>query len=84
MAPATRDSAAEAARQLDQCCPPLEDTEQTAEFVWTVWNVILDITSSPDVTSEMQERLISIVLELQKIDRGIVCLDLVCCPFLLS
>lgn len=77
MAPATRESAAEAARQIDERCPSLEDTEQTAEFVWRLWDIMLDIASSPDVTSHIQERLVSVVLELKQIDKGTVVLDLV-------
>lgn len=76
---ATRGSATEAARKIDQSCPPFEESEssgQTAEFVWMLWDIMFDIASSPDVTTEVQQQLVSIVLELRKIDRGTVSLDL--------
>lgn len=77
MAPSARESIIEAARQIDKRCPPIEDTEKTAEYVWMLWDIMLDIASSPDVTIQIQERLVSVVSELQTIDRGTVSLDLV-------
>lgn len=74
---ATQEAAAEAASLIDQSCPPSEDTEQAKEFVWLLWDIMLDISSSPDVTSDIQDCLVSVLFELKKIDRGIVRLDLV-------
>lgn len=74
---ALQGSAAEAACLIDQSCPPSEDTEQAAEFVWLLWDTMLDIACSPDGPRDFQDSLVSVLFELKKIDRGIVRLDLV-------
>lgn len=78
------ESAAEAAGLIDRHCPPSEDTDQITEFVWMLWDIMLDIVSSPDVTSDIQESVVSVLFELVKIDRGKVLLDLVRACFLLT
>ncbi|KAI1077797.1 hypothetical protein F5B20DRAFT_550415 [Whalleya microplaca] len=70
MQPATPETTAEAARQLDDCCPPLERKEEVHNYLWTVWEIMLDTARSPDVSDEIQERLVSILESLRLYAKG--------------
>lgn len=72
LTPATQETAAEAARQIDGLCPSIDENEQVLEFLWSLWDIMLSIARSPDVTSEIQERLVEIVSELERLDKGTV------------
>ncbi|KAK3943111.1 hypothetical protein QBC46DRAFT_422266 [Diplogelasinospora grovesii] len=60
MQPATLETAAGAARQLDLACLacPLEHQQEAEDYLRMVWEVMVDVVRSPDVTSEIHERLI--------------------------
>jgi hypothetical protein len=68
--PATPETANEAARQLDNCCPLLEQEKETNDYLWMVWEIMLDIARSPDVKSEVHDRLVSIVESLRQCANG--------------
>ena len=68
--PARPEAAVEAACELDGCCPPLEQDQETRDYLWIVWEIMLDIARSPGVTNEVQERLVSILESLQQIAKG--------------
>jgi len=70
MEPATDDAAAEAARRLDESCPPLEQVKEARDYLWRVWDVMLDIARSPDVTRQVHKRLISVLESLRQIAKG--------------
>jgi hypothetical protein len=70
MEPATDEAAAEAASQLDESCPPLERVKEVRNYLRRVWDVMLDIARSPDVTSQIHKRLISILESLRQIAKG--------------
>lgn len=71
----TQETAAEVSRRIDGLCPSLDNNKQVQDFVWMLWDMMLLIARSPYVTSEIQERLIHVILELQKIDRGTVFIE---------
>ncbi|KAK4032947.1 hypothetical protein C8A01DRAFT_50382 [Parachaetomium inaequale] len=68
--PATPEAAAEAAHQLDRLCPPLEDSDQASDYLWGLWEIIMAIAGSPDVESEVHERLVEILRQLKQHARG--------------
>ncbi|RDL33086.1 uncharacterized protein BP5553_08525 [Venustampulla echinocandica] len=70
MQPATPETAAGAAYQLDCLCPPLEQRHECNDYIWMVWSIMLNIARSPDVTSEVHMRLVSIVESLRQIAKG--------------
>ena len=70
MQPATPETAAEAARQLDSSCPPLEQENEAGDYLWMVWEIMLDIAQSPDVASEIHERLVGILASLWQCAKG--------------
>lgn len=67
---ATPEAAAEAAFQLDCLCPPLEQNEEAADYLWMVWDIMVDIAQSPDVKSEVHDGLVSIVQNLMQCAKG--------------
>ncbi|KAJ4392947.1 hypothetical protein N0V93_002151 [Gnomoniopsis smithogilvyi] len=74
-AAATQESAAEVAHQIDRMCPSIDDVEKARDFTWMLWDIMLSVAASPDVTSEIQQSIVSVVLELQKIDRGAIFIE---------
>ncbi|KAK9783983.1 hypothetical protein SCAR479_00542 [Seiridium cardinale] len=64
------ESANEAVRRIDGRCPSLTDTEDAADYLWAVWQVIVDVVTSPDVTSEIYEHLVSIIQGLTQVAKG--------------
>ncbi len=70
MQPATAEAAAEAARQLDSFFPPLEQVKEANDYLWAVWEVIIDIARSPDVMIQVHERLVSILENLRRCAKG--------------
>jgi hypothetical protein len=61
MPPAPPETTAEAARQLDYFCPPLETRKEASNYFWATWEILIDIARSPEVTPEAHERLVGIV-----------------------
>ncbi|OTA66132.1 hypothetical protein K449DRAFT_431607 [Hypoxylon sp. EC38] len=59
-----------AAFQIDYYCPPLTEKEEAENYLWMVWDLLIDIISSPDVTSEIHEHFVSILQNLQQIGKG--------------
>lgn len=70
MHPARPETAAEVAQWLDYFCPPLEQEEEAQDYIWTIWETMLNVARSPDVTSEIHERLVSIVEHLRQCAKG--------------
>lgn len=70
MQPATPETAAEAARQLDDLCPPLEQAKETKDYLWMVWEILFDIAASHDVANEIHERLMNILQSLRLCAKG--------------
>lgn len=68
--PATEESAAEAVRQLDSYCPPLEQYDEVGDYLWMVWEILMDIVQSPDVTGEVHDQLIVILGSLWQCAKG--------------
>ncbi|RFU25227.1 hypothetical protein B7463_g11119, partial [Scytalidium lignicola] len=70
MQAATPETVAEAAGELDDSCPPLEQKEETSDYLWLVWEIILDIARSSGVTNGIHKNLISILESLRQIAKG--------------
>jgi hypothetical protein len=70
MAPSA-DAVADAVRELDRLCPPLERREEVLEYLWATWGMMFDIVQS-NVQDEVHERLIRILGELQRLERGVL------------
>ncbi|KAF9873945.1 hypothetical protein CkaCkLH20_08679 [Colletotrichum karsti] len=66
----SREAAEEVAYYLDGFCPPLEEQEAANNWLWNIWDILLDVARSPDTTAEIQERLISILQALQRCAKG--------------
>lgn len=67
---ATPEAAAEAALQLDYLCPPLEQRADAEDYLWMVWELMIDIAQSPDVKSEVHDGLMSILEDLVQGAKG--------------
>jgi len=67
MLPATPEAVTEVASQLDHFCPPLEQEKEAKKYLWMLWDIKLNIATSPDVTSEIQNALVEILQSLQQI-----------------
>ncbi|EPE34941.1 hypothetical protein GLAREA_10636 [Glarea lozoyensis ATCC 20868] len=65
-------AAVEAAQQLDAWCPPVDQTEEANDFLWNLWEVMLDIARSPEVTTEVHIGLIRILENLRPFARGML------------
>jgi hypothetical protein len=52
MNPATQESAAEAAPQLDELCSPLEHEQEARDYCWHLWTLMIDVARSPDVSDK--------------------------------
>jgi hypothetical protein len=68
--PATPEAAYKAASQLDILCPPLIKDNEAQNYLWSVWDMMLEVAHSPDVTPEIQDRLVSIVQILAQRAKG--------------
>jgi hypothetical protein len=68
--PATPEAASKAASQLDILCPPLIKENEAQNYLWTSWDMMLEVAHSPDVTHEIQDRLVSIVQTLEQRAKG--------------
>ncbi len=64
------DGAVEAARQLDALCPPLDQNKNAKDYIWAVWDIMLDIAGSPDVQDQVHHCLVSVLQELALIAKG--------------
>lgn len=64
------ENADEAAFQIDSFCPPLAEQKEASSYLWTVWEVMVDIVRSPDATSEIHKHLVSILQGLVLIAKG--------------
>lgn len=72
LAPVRHEDATEVVRKIDELCPSMDDNKQVLDFNWSIWDTMISIARSPDVTSETQERLVQVVLELEKVDKGTI------------
>jgi hypothetical protein len=79
MQPATPETAAEAVRQLNDSCPPLAQEEEANNYLWQVWDIMMDIARSPDVTSEVHKRLVAILECLRQCAKGELMVDVSIC-----
>lgn len=70
MQPATPETAAEAARRLDGLCPPLEQEQAAYDYLWMLWEIMLDVVRSPDATSEIHERFVAVLEDLRQCAKG--------------
>ena len=68
--PATPETAAEAALWLDYFCPPLDQEKDAHQYLWTVWDIMLSIAQSPDVTSQVHDCLLGVVENLRQCAKG--------------
>ncbi|KAF6831540.1 hypothetical protein CPLU01_06706 [Colletotrichum plurivorum] len=75
MQPATEETAAEAARRLDALIPPLGEEEETGDWLYRAWDLMVDLVISPDSTSHVQERLMSVLENLQQMAKGTIMID---------
>lgn len=80
LAPATQETE-DVVRQIDELCPSIDENERVLEFLWSFWDIMLSIARNRDVTSQIQERLVKIVLELKKLDKGMVIVDGQVCAY---
>lgn len=55
----TSDLADELAQYIDAACPPLEEEEEAESYLLNVFDIILTVASSADITEDIQERLVS-------------------------
>ncbi|EHL01948.1 hypothetical protein M7I_1896 [Glarea lozoyensis 74030] len=62
--------AAEAAHQFDILCPPLEQVHEANHYLYTLWNVMITIARSPDVTSDIHVQLVGILQILRQTSKG--------------
>ena len=67
MLPATPEAVTEVESQLDNFCPPLEQEKEAKKYLWMLWDIMLNIATSPDVTSEIQNDLVEILQSLRRI-----------------
>lgn len=72
LAPGRFENAADVVRQIDELCPSMDDNKQVLDFNWSIWDTMISIARSPDATNETRERLVQVVLELAKFDKGTV------------
>jgi hypothetical protein len=70
MQPATPEAVMEIAVQLDDFCPPLEQKKEAEGYLWLAWDIMLNIATSPDVTSEIHNDLVEIPQSLRQIAKG--------------
>ncbi|EPE27923.1 hypothetical protein GLAREA_04714 [Glarea lozoyensis ATCC 20868] len=68
--PAMPGVAAEAAHQFDILCPPLEQVHEANHYLYTLWNVMITIARSPDVTSDIHVQLVGILQILRQTSKG--------------
>lgn len=64
------ENADEAAFQIDYFCPPLAEEDKASDYLWAVWEIMVDVVRSPDATSEIHEHLVSILQSLVLIAKG--------------
>ncbi|KAF6808982.1 hypothetical protein CMUS01_13772 [Colletotrichum musicola] len=75
MQPATEETAAEAARRLHALIPPFDEEEETGDWLYRTWDLMVDLAISPDSTSHIQERLMSVLENLQQRAKGTIMID---------
>ncbi|KAJ3533319.1 hypothetical protein NM208_g8040 [Fusarium decemcellulare] len=68
--PATSETSKEAAQWLDESCPPLAQEEEASDYLWNVWDIMLEVARSPGVTSEIHVRLISVAEDIRLCAKG--------------
>lgn len=74
----TREAAAESAIQLDALSPPLDQYQDAQDYMWAIWEIMMDIAGSYDVKPSIQQGVIRIIEELQQIAKGDVAIYGVC------
>ena len=67
---AAAEAAREAARRLDALCPPLEHEKDAKDYIWAIWDIMLDVAGSPDIQDQVHHSLVSILRELKLIAKG--------------
>jgi hypothetical protein len=55
---------------IDYFCPPVGDEEEISDYLWLLWSIMMDIVTSPDVTVEIQESFVKIILALKQHAKG--------------
>ena len=78
MQSATQNLAIETAHYLDVFCPPVDQEKELHEYLWKIWELIFDIAQSPDVTAEIQQRLVSVVETVRECSKGEINIHGVC------
>lgn len=66
----TPEASFEVACLLDYFCPPVDETEEIGDYLWLVWDIMMDIVTSPDVTTEIQKSFVKILLALKQHAKG--------------
>jgi hypothetical protein len=56
--------------ELDGLCPPLDQEQEALDRFWATWEIMLGISRCRNVQYELYERLVGIVRELQRFERG--------------
>ncbi len=51
-------------------CPPSAKQEEASDYLWAVWEVMVDVVRSPDATSEIHEHIVSILQGLALVAEG--------------
>ncbi|KAH0432387.1 hypothetical protein CcaCcLH18_06467 [Colletotrichum camelliae] len=69
---ATPEAAKEAARQLNDLCPPLNRTEDANNWMYMVWLVMLDIVADMGSRDAVQEGCVRILEELVQCAKGMM------------
>ncbi len=64
------DAAVEAARQLDALCSPLDQDKNAKDYIWAIWDIMLDVAGSPEVHDQVHHCLVSVLQELKLIAKG--------------
>lgn len=84
----TQEAATEAAVQLDALCPPLDQYQDAQDYMWAIWEMMMDVAGSYEVAPDVQQGVIRILQVLQQIAKGDVNIYGVCClvcsPFALD
>ncbi|KAK8122649.1 hypothetical protein PG984_011319 [Apiospora sp. TS-2023a] len=68
----TPETLADAAKQIDAKCPPLQEREDILKYVENVFEMVVYIASSPSVSGEWQGYLVDIIKALEQRSKGVV------------
>lgn len=76
---ATEEAAMETAIQLDALCPPRNQYSDAQEYMWTMWETMIEVSRSHKVPSDTQDGVIRILQALQRIAKANIALYGLCC-----